>query len=52
MNDDITIDANLRAIAGRYFDGIENRPLPRSLTLAAPSFASAQRGSRVRSARR
>jgi streptogramin lyase len=47
MNDDITIDANLRAIAGRYFDGIENRPLPRSLTLAAPSFASAQGGSRV-----
>ena len=47
MNDDITIDPSLRAIAGQYFDRVENRPLPRSLTLAAPSFGSAQRGFRV-----
>jgi streptogramin lyase len=47
MNDDITIDPTMRAVAAQYFDRVENRPLPRSLTLAAPSLHSARRGFRL-----
>src|SRR6202035_1602663 len=46
-DDDIAIDPTMRAVAAQYFDRVENRPLPRSLTLAAPSFGSARRGFRL-----
>jgi streptogramin lyase len=47
MNDDTTVDPTLRAVAVRYFDRVESRPLPRSLTLAAPSFVRARPGFRA-----
>ena len=47
MNDDTTVDPTLRAVAARYFDRVESRPLPRSLTLAAPSFVRARPGFRA-----
>ena len=47
MNDDIAIDPTMRAVAAQYFDRVENRPVPRSLTLAEPSFGSARRGFRL-----
>jgi virginiamycin B lyase len=45
MNDEITIDDRLRTIADRYFAGVENRPLPPSLTLTNSSFHGARSGS-------
>ena len=44
-DDDITIDPALRAVADRYFERVEHRPLPSSLTFATPRFDNAHRGS-------